>query len=290
MLVKLGIPVLAANALSFSVIIAPLFSLGHLGTQYLAAVALATMFCSVTGFSVGSGLTTALDTLCSQSLTGSSDKHALGKHLQRALFVQLLLCIPVIIIWNFAEPVLILFGQDIEIARIAGQFVKFLMPGLYPYLANRCLVSYLQAQGIMDAGLFIMLVAAPTNALFQWALVWAPNLNIGANGAPLATSLTNILVFALTSAYIYFVKGGDRFGGFEYKEIFDFRQIWIYIKLGIPGVIMVCSEWWAFEIVALAAGWISDEVLAAQSITLNVCTFLFYFPLGISIAANTRIG
>ena len=73
-----------------------IFSLGHVGTKELAAASLTTMFCNVTGFSLGIGLGTALDTLCSQSITASRDKHALGRHLQRGVVVMLILSIPVV--------------------------------------------------------------------------------------------------------------------------------------------------------------------------------------------------
>jgi Na+-driven multidrug efflux pump len=67
-LIQLAWPVVLSYIISFSINMAPIFSLGHLGTKYLASSALSTMFCNVTGFSIGSGLATALDTLCSQSL------------------------------------------------------------------------------------------------------------------------------------------------------------------------------------------------------------------------------
>jgi hypothetical protein len=30
--------------------------------------------------------------------------------------------------------------------------------------------------------------------------------------------------------------------------------LWTFVKLGSSGVLMYCSEWWAWEIAALAAG------------------------------------
>lgn len=89
-LVALALPVLASYVVSFSNVMAPVFSLGHLGTKYLAASALSTMLCNVTGFSIGNGLATALDTLCSQSFTGSNDKHALGMKFQFLSLIRVL--------------------------------------------------------------------------------------------------------------------------------------------------------------------------------------------------------
>lgn len=53
---------------------------------------------------------------------------------------------------------------------------------------------------------------------------------------------------------------------------------------------MLCAEWWAFEVVALAAGWIGEKELAAQSIILTTSATAYMLPLGVSIAASTKIG
>ena len=33
-----------------------------------------------------------------------------------------------------------------------------------------------------------------------------------------------------------------------------------YLKLGIPQTIMLCTEWWAFEVIALATGYLGVKV------------------------------
>jgi multidrug resistance protein, MATE family len=93
-------------------------------------------------------MASALDTLCSQAHTGSSDKHALGKHLQRATVIMFVLCIPIAVLWTFTEHLLVLLGQSAEIAKLSGVFTRCMIPGLFPYLIADCLRRYLQAQGI----------------------------------------------------------------------------------------------------------------------------------------------
>eukprot|EP00842_Homolaphlyctis_polyrhiza_P006686 jgi/Hompol1/7018/HPOL_000283-RA len=66
------------------------------------------MFCNVTGFSLGIGMASAMDTLCSQAYTGSSDKHALGKHLQRGIMVSLMMAVPIACVWLFTKQILLL--------------------------------------------------------------------------------------------------------------------------------------------------------------------------------------
>lgn len=50
------------------------------------------------------------------------------------------------------------------------------------------------------------------------------------------------------------------------------------------------NEWWAFEIMALAAGILGEVQLASQSIVLTTAAFTFMVPFGIGVAANIRVG
>ena len=72
--------------------------------------------------------------------------------------------------------------------------------------------------------------------------------------------------------------------------MFHVRKLVEFLKLGIPGVAMLCSEWWAFEVIALAAGILGENELAAQTVVLNTCALTYMIPLGVSIATTTRIG
>ncbi|TPX55066.1 hypothetical protein PhCBS80983_g05634 [Powellomyces hirtus] len=288
-LITLGWPVSLGYVVSMSILLAQIFTVGHLGTRELSSIALTGMFCNVSGYSIGIGMASALDTLCSQSHTGSKDPHALGKHLQRGIVVMFFLCFPIGILWWFAEEFLLLMGQQEEIAAMSGRFAKVALIGLFPYLINECLKRYLQAQGIMKAGMVVVSFAAVLNIFLQWLLVWSP-LSLGVIGAPIATTIVNCTLPLLTAVYIKYVAGGSCWGGWDWKEALDMRQIWGFLKLGVPCVAMTCSEWWAFEVVALAAGWLGEAELAAQTIALTTCSLAYVIPLGLSIAASTRIG
>jgi MATE family multidrug resistance protein len=193
---------------------APILTMGHLGTKYLAAISLTTMTANITGFSVGYGLATALDTLCSQAYTGSTDKTALGKHLQRSFLVMVLASIPILILWTFTEPILLLLGQDKEIARLSAFFMMYMIPGLLPQLIYNCVLRYLQAQSIMKASLIITLFSVPVNFFLQILFVYGINGFgiIGPQGACLATSITYILNMIMIIIYTAYFEGYECWG------------------------------------------------------------------------------
>jgi MATE family multidrug resistance protein len=90
--------------------------------------------------------------------------------------------------------------------------------------------------------------------------------------------------------YIRFVQGGNAWGGFDFKEMFNYRLLCEFVKLGIPGCLMMCSEWWAFEIMALLAGILGKTSLAAQSVLMSSCSLTYMIPLGIGVSSSTLIG
>ena len=47
------------------------------------------------------------------------------------------------------------------------------------------------------------------------------------------------------------------------------------MKLGLPGVAMICLEWVSFEIAAFVLGSISEVELAANSIMINIIMVIF---------------
>ena len=53
---------------------------------------------------------------------------------------------------------------------------------------------------------------------------------------------------------------------------------------------MTCSEWAAFEVLALAASYIGTADLAANSILNASVTTTFQIPFALSVAISTRVG
>ncbi|KAG0257282.1 hypothetical protein BG011_004049 [Mortierella polycephala] len=279
-------PVILTYVLQNSMQLASLISLGHLGSIELAASSLASMFAAVTCWSVSLGTATALDTLCSQSYT-SHHPHTLGLHLQRAILVLMVIFVPIAGIWLSSAYIFSLLGQEPALAEHAALFLKGLLPGAPAFLIFECVKKYLQAQGIMHASTYVLLIASPINVVLNYALVWNKYIGIGYIGAPIATSISYWNMLILLLLYIRFVDGHQGWGGWS-KDAFTGWPA--FLKLAIPGVMMVCTEWWAFEVVSLAASYLGTVALAAQSVVVQTSSLLYTIPFGVSIAASNRVG
>ena len=198
------------------------------------------------------------------------------------------LALPVAFIWFYTSELLLLLGQDVEISNLSGIYIRYLIPGIFPYFAFECIKRYLQCQGIMSGTLFVIMIASPINIFLQWCFIF--HMEMGLIGAAIATSITYSLLPILSILYIFLFKGGDAWGGWDSREAFSLCHLGEFMRLGVPGVLMMCSEWWAFEIVALMAGWFGEKTLAAQTVVLSTTSLCYMIPLGVSIASSTKVG
>uniref|UniRef100_A0A494G9Q0 Protein DETOXIFICATION n=2 Tax=Pentapetalae TaxID=1437201 RepID=A0A494G9Q0_SOLLC len=141
----LSAPLIGVSLLQYSLQVISVMFVGHLGSLPLSAASIATSFASVTGFTFLMGTASALETLCGQSY-GAKMYGKLGIFMQRAMFVLLILSVPLSIVWFYTEDILVLVHQNKSIARLAGSYARYMIPSIYAYALLQCLNRFLQTQ------------------------------------------------------------------------------------------------------------------------------------------------
>ena len=58
-----------------------------------------------------------------------------------------------------------------------------------------------------------------------------------------------------------------------------------YLRLAIPGMCMICLEWWAFEIGMVTTGLLGKDYLAANTLCLNFGAYSYLILSGVQIAS-----
>jgi MATE family multidrug resistance protein len=281
--VAYSIPLTATFMLQYSINVASIFAVGHIGKVELAAVSLANMSNAISCLAPFQGLATSLDTLCAQAY-GSGHKHLVGLQCQRMVFFLFALSIPVVVLWLFSEPILILLVPDRDTAQLAALYLRIMIFSIPGVILFECGKRFTQAQGLFRATTYVLVIAAPLNVLINWLLVW--KLNMGFVGAPIAVAITESLLPLLLFLYIWFVDGRQCWGGLSKRA---FTNWWVMIRLALPGMIMVEAEWLAFEIMTLLSSRFGVEYLAAQSVLATLTTISYQIPFPMSIAASTRV-
>ena len=97
------------------------------------------------------------------------------------------------------------------------------------------------------ASTVILLIVSPINFGLNIGLVHYTRLKI--LGAPIAVSLTFWLSFLLLAIYTYFSpthKTNQTWRGVQLRTALNFKGCLAFLKLAIPGVLMVGTEWYSF--------------------------------------------
>lgn len=289
-LVVLATPIVAAQVGSMMLGVVDTIMVGGIGSDALAAVALGTVW--VLGTLVfGLGVTLGIDPLLTQA-HGAGDGPAVGLALQRGLVVAALASLPIGWLWLWTEEVLLLAGQTPTLARMAHDYVIVQVVSVPAFLGFTVLRSYLQARSIVAPTLWVTLIANLLNAGFNYVLIHGelgfPRL--GLTGAGVATGLTRTLLFVLLALVIW--RGRLYVGAWRpwSRLALAPRGLGQIFALGLPVGVQLGLEMWAFQLATLFAGWLGEKQLAAHVVALNLASMSFMVPLGISMAAVTRVG
>ncbi|KAF8079285.1 mate-domain-containing protein [Lyophyllum atratum] len=286
-LTRFALPVLGSQLLEFSLIVVEVVSVGHISTSSLAAVSLGAMTANVTGMSMIYGLTSALDTLLPSAYT-SAHPELVGLWAQRMGVVVVGALIPIFLLWQNAEAVLLSLKQDPEIARLAALYLHYLCLGLPAAGFNSIARRYFQSQGLFGVQTRIMLIVAPINVLLNYLLVWGPEATrLGFIGAPISTVISFYLVSIISLFYGTYMISHKAWHPISSKM---FTNLGILVRLGLSGIGQSATEWWAWELLALAASFLGPIPLAAQSILLTSATTTFQTGYALSNATAIRVG
>lgn len=215
------------------------------------------------GWCVALGGTTALDTLGSQAFTGGTPTD-LSVHFQRGLVLLWLLFIPIAILWAHIRPVLMALGQTAELSENVQKYLTVLIIGGPAYIGFESLKKYLQCQGTCLTqniphipGLTALLPGIMTYSTITLAFVFP--VNIGLNialvhftplklvGSALALSLSYWLIFISLGLMTYFSHTHTSNGAWSWisiRRVLDPRGCMSFLKLALPGIVMVGTEWY----------------------------------------------
>ncbi|KAM4603932.1 multidrug and toxin extrusion protein 1-like [Polymixia lowei] len=284
-LIKLAGPVFISQLMVFMISFISTVFCGHLGKTELAGVALAIAVINVSGISIGTGLASTCDTLISQTY-GSGNLKRVGVILQRGVLILILACFPCWAVLINTEPILLAVRQSPEIASLSQLYVKIFMPALPAAFMYQLQGRYLQNQGIIWPQVITGALGNVLNALINYLFLYPLDLGVAGSAAANAISQYSLAVFL----YVYICWKGLHKDTWEGWSL-DCLQEWgPFVQLAIPSMLMLCLEWWMFEIGGFLAGLISEVELGAQSIVYELATIAYMFPLGFSVAASVRVG
>ncbi len=243
-----------------------------------------TLFCSM-------GIILGIDPIVSQA-HGARDGSRAALALQRGIVLALAISLPVALLFVLTERFLLLMGQNPALAQAAHAYVLVQLPSIPCFLVYSSLRQYLQGRTIVRPAMWVMVAANLVNVVANWVLIFGhlgfPAL--GLLGAGIATSAVRVFLLLGLLAWIALARlhaGAWRPWSRDAIEWSGLRKV---LSLGLPIWLQLSLEIWAFAGSTLLSGYLGVAALAGHTIVLNLASLSFMMPLGISIAASTRVG
>ncbi|CAA0824479.1 MATE efflux family protein [Striga hermonthica] len=231
-------------------------------------------------------MASALETISGQAF-GAKQYEKIGIQNQTAIFSLIIICIPISILWTHMSKVLVLVGQDPEISRETGRFMTWLIPALFGYATLQPLIRYYQMQSLVLPMLLSSTITLCFHIPVCWALVFKSGLgNLGGAVAVGISMWLNVTIFG-----IYMLFSPTCAKTRAPISIRMFQGMGEFFRFAVPSAVMICLEWWSFELVILLSGILPNPQLETSvlSVCLNTIATLYAIPYGLSAAASTRI-
>eukprot|EP00466_Bigelowiella_natans_P016388 jgi/Bigna1/83848/fgenesh1_pg.116_\ len=316
---KIGLPNVMQQLSGYGVTISSLVLVGRLaGPQQLGGIAVGSTFGSMVGSTILLGLSEGIDTLSSQAY-GRKCYHLMLEILLRGIILLFIVAsIDAAIFYN-SEKIFLYLGQTVDMAKIASNYVRFLIPGTYGYALSLAFQRYLSAQGVTRPLWYVSGFTLPIHIMVTYYLVGV--LKLGERGAAAAWSITHILRGLVLVIFTVQMKMSNsvvvqtnvcarlssssnngypaptsppqsKSGTVIIAAAASLRGWNQMLAISVPAVSMLACEFWAFEVLVLMAGTLPnpDVQVISMTIILNITALIFMFSSGVSMAVCVRVG
>mmetsp|Transcript_13335 Transcript_13335/g.12084 ORF Transcript_13335/g.12084 Transcript_13335/m.12084 type:complete len:562 (+) Transcript_13335:43-1728(+) len=269
----------------FNLMYAGSYSINGDASIVLAGISLSNLFANVSFASLVVGLSTAMETLGSQH-NGAGNYREVGITLQRSIVLLLSLSPFVIVLWYYCNEIFFLMGIERQVCDVIKYYIRIRIISIPLEVLDRSYEKYLMSIGVtlpcmwanISFNIMILLFG------FLFVHIFKFNYKCLAWSWVLSQYLAASIQFIMSLRHAEVIRTLQPFSSDAFKGLFD------YFKLGLPGTVMLCSEWWAFEILTIFSSLLGTDSVAAQAIIIQTVTLCFMIPLGIGIGTSSLVG
>jgi MATE family multidrug resistance protein len=240
---------------------------------------------------LGMGIVLALDTFVSQNFGAGriAECHRwlfAGIQLSAGLSIVL-----VGLVWLGIDA-LPYAGLHPAVLALLQPYLAHLVWSAPPLLAYAVFRRYLQAMSVVRPVMIALVSANLINAGANWLFINGhlgfPAL--GVVGSAYATLTARIYLAGFLFTVILVKERAHPSGLHDVPFVPEIARMWRLVRLGVPAALQIALEVGVFATASALAGRITPLALAANQIVLNVASFFFMVPYGLSSAAAVRVG
>ena len=284
--IKLLLPVLIYQVISYSSGMIGTFMAGHYSPTDLAGVSMGVNIWNPVMYTLNA-IVLAIVPIVSH-LIGKKREEEIPVMVRQFLYIAVLISIILVIALNtLAAPIVDSLGMDAKIATITKNYLYYESFGVLSIFLYVVLRSFMDSLGLTRLSMIMMIISVPVNVTLAYGFIFGkfgmPEL--GGAGNAIAVSLTYTVLFFIAlfltlkhpkiNKYKIFKKEGIRFK--YWGEIF---------KLGIPIAIATALETVVFSTLSLMVSRFDATIIASHQAALNFSGFLYSLPVSVANTAT----
>ncbi len=252
----------------------------------LGGIGISHLYVNCLYYSIIVGLLSGYETLGSNAF-GAKNYYLMGVYLHRAQLIAYLLALIFLIIHFFSSVYIIsLFGIDSKVLRYVEEYIKIMMLFVLPDVQFSLNFRHLNIINKSHVNLIILLITLVLHPF--WCYIFIINYDLGVKGAAWSIVISQSINAILGVAYLSYFRPISESLFFYNRNSF---KGWVeYLKIALPSTFLMCSEWWAFEILSIIAIWISKLDYTVHILLANFNAMLFSITIGFSMAASIITG
>ena len=181
-----------------------------------------------------------------------------------------------------------MLNQPSEAVTIAQVYIISVLPGTFLGMQFECMRRYLLTLGMYTPILYTLLVSTAVHLVLLYLFLFVFELKI--LGVALVSGITYSLKYGVLSYYMYRNSEIFKSDKWFFLDQEAYSKISEFAKYGVPAALMLMTEWWAYELINIYAGWIGVDELAAYIIMFNIFCLFFMNSLGITYSTNGLVG
>lgn len=290
---KLGLPMVYASLLQFTLNIVDTAVVGSFSTLELAGLAAGNgiyFFVTV----IGIGLFNSLDLFFGKYF-GKKDLHNTMKLMVAALIVAAIISLFSVIVLYVIANYYEYFGATEEITTVTKSYLKLVNYSIPFSLLYIVFQKFNQAFGNASKIAWLMFYINILNLISDIVLVYGIEgwvESYGSSGAAVSTLIGRIvmLIFGIYFTYVHFQKLLTKWGREVSLQISnlnnEFKNIFYY---GIPIACQVGVELFAFSFITTLSAGFGKVFASSHQIVFQISALTFMIPLGLSTAISIRV-
>lgn len=286
---SLAIPIMLSSLGQSLVQMIDTLMVGRLGTDSLAAISFASMIC-IDASMLGMGIAMALTPLTGQSYA-KKEKNRIAILLQNSLSLNTIVSLCLIAVLFALLPCLSHMGQAPKVVELCKPYYILVTLSLLPMMIFLSFKQFMEGIDNTKVAMIITIGTNVLNVVLNYVLIYGkfgmPCL--GLTGAAVSTLVSRIVA---PIVFFVYIKHKEVYG--QYLKMFNRHNLSAHIhkillKTGTPIASQMFAEMFAFFMVGLMMGWISEYHLAAYQIVNTIISTAFLAASGICSATTVLV-